>query len=108
MFFNRVASFFVYLDEPIAENMTDDAGGETWFPYIEIKGEGADGERKWRKHEEDGTAFRPRRGNGVFWVNLHANGTGDWRVQHAGLPLGDGMKTAMNIWPRRFYEGRQV
>ncbi|TVY85984.1 putative prolyl 4-hydroxylase, partial [Lachnellula willkommii] len=117
--FNRVASFFVYLDEyeyvPEAGDERDgdgdgDVGGETWFPYIETRGEGegrgqgnGNGNGKWRKHEDGGTAFRPRRGNAVFWVNLHGNGTGDQRVQHAGLPLREGVKTAMNIWPRRVY-----
>ncbi|TVY21570.1 Prolyl 4-hydroxylase 13 [Lachnellula arida] len=115
--FNRVASFFVYLDESEASlkkggerdgDGDGDVGGETWFPYIETRGEGkgnGNGGKKWRKHEDGGTAFRPRRGNAVFWVNLHGNGTGDERVQHAGLPLREGVKTAMNIWPRRVYGG---
>ncbi|TVY23685.1 Prolyl 4-hydroxylase [Lachnellula hyalina] len=112
--FNRVASFFVYLDglelESESETETEvglkkgggDVGGETWFPYIE-SGRGREGKGKWRNHEDGGTAFVPRRGSVVFWVNLHANGTGDERVQHAGLPLRGGVKTAMNIWPRRVY-----
>lgn len=94
--FNRVASFFVYLEGECE-------GGETWFPHIDIKGEG---EGKWKKYERDGekgTAFVPRGGNALFWVNLHQNGTGDERTVHAGLPLLDGRKTAMNIWPRKFY-----
>lgn len=49
-------------------------------------------------------AFRPVRGNALFWVNLDANGTGDSRTLHAGLPLQDGLKTAMNIWPRQYYD----
>jgi prolyl 4-hydroxylase len=77
------------------------SGGETWFPYIDVKGLG---EGKWRKLEGDGgMAFAPRGGNALFWVNLHANGTGDERTVHAGLPLIEGRKTAMNIWPRKFY-----
>lgn len=76
------------------------AGGETWFPDIEVNGEG---EGKWRMYEEGGTAFRPVKGNAVFWVNLYGNGTGDRRMRHAGLPLMEGVKTAMNIWPRRVY-----
>ncbi|KAL2271363.1 hypothetical protein VTJ83DRAFT_734 [Remersonia thermophila] len=74
--------------------------------------EGAGGEKKamqltpplWREHEEGGLAFRPVAGNAIFWVNLHTNGTGDMRTVHAGLPLGSGRKTAMNIWPRQYYE----
>ncbi|KAE8442562.1 hypothetical protein EG329_003049 [Mollisiaceae sp. DMI_Dod_QoI] len=99
--FNRVASFFVYLDEKEIE------GGETWFPFVRAR-EGK-GEVKWMRREgkgeeEGGTMFVPKRGNALFWVNLHANGTGDERVVHAGLPLQEGRKTAMNIWPRKFYK----
>ncbi|TVY62329.1 Prolyl 4-hydroxylase, partial [Lachnellula suecica] len=90
VFVNRVASFFVYLDTPGRS-----AGGETWFPHIDIdidveesdgKGKG-EMEGRWRRHEQGGVAFRPQRGSAVFWVNLWGNETGDWRVQHAGLPL---------------------
>lgn len=101
--FNRIASFFVYLD---GHNVT---GGETWFPYVEAReGMGAGKwmrrEGKGKEGEEGGTVFMPKRGNALFWVNLHANGTGDERVVHAGLPLSGGRKTAMNIWPRKFYK----
>lgn len=109
---NRVASFFAILQDNCTE-------GETHFPYIrgiagpnpwETDGDGEqDGNvgmvRPWRNHEEGGLAFRPIKGNAIFWVNLFANGTGDNRVIHAGLPLGDGLKTAMNIWPRQYYRG---
>lgn len=109
--FNRVASFFATLQD----NCTD---GETYFPYIGDRpaslgdvGSGVSvGSRRWeasdpywRQHEDGGLAFRPVRGNAVFWVNLHANGTGDERTMHAGLPVGTGLKTAMNVWPRQFY-----
>ncbi|CAK7225371.1 hypothetical protein SBRCBS47491_005866 [Sporothrix bragantina] len=57
----------------------------------------------WRAHENGGLAFRPIAGNALFWVNLFANGTGDGRTLHAGLPVGEGTKTAMNIWPRAFF-----
>jgi prolyl 4-hydroxylase len=111
---NRVASFFAVLDD----NCT---GGETHFPYIEgiaaqsprrepawvgnwVNAEGEEDIRPlWRAHEDGGLAFRPVAGNAVFWVNLHPNGTGDTRTMHAGLPLGEGTKTAMNIWPRQYY-----
>lgn len=77
-------------------------GGGTWFPYIEAR----ENEGKWTRRigEEGGTVFVPRKGNALFWVNLHGNGTGDERVVHAGLPLLEGRKTAMNVWPRRFYK----
>ncbi len=116
---NRIGSFFVYLDlvEPTlpsnssASNVTKvrdkDIGGETWFPNLNFA-PGKDGDSKWRKHEDGGIAFRPIPGNAVFWVNLHqGNWSGDWRTVHAGLPLkGEGgRKTAMNIWPRRFFKG---
>ena len=57
----------------------------------------------WREHEDGGLAFRPVAGNALFWVNLRPDGTGDERTNHAGLPLVDGLKTAMNIWPRQYY-----
>jgi prolyl 4-hydroxylase len=108
---NRVASFFAVLQD----NCT---GGETHFPHIQgivqtsprrepaWVGDWANvtGQRPlWRTHEDGGLAFRPVAGNAIFWVNLHANGTGDTRTMHAGLPLGEGTKTAMNIWPRQYY-----
>lgn len=102
---NRVASFFVFLEDQCE-------GGETHFPFVEpavlpesLVGQ-ANGEKEqkplWRRHESGGIAFRPVAGNAVFWVNLFANGTGDLRTRHAGLPLDSGRKTAMNIWPRWF------
>jgi prolyl 4-hydroxylase len=104
--FNRPASFFVILRANCSE-------GETWFqgveaPEVAAEGTGGEGEgrqkAKWREYEKGGTAFRPIPGNALFWVNLLPDGRGDKRTMHAGLPVGEGMKTAMNIWPRRFYE----
>lgn len=104
-YFNRWASFFVYLDE-------EAEGGETWFPHlnIPIPLHGSDSEEemgsvKWMKDEKGGTKFLPKKGNALFWVNLHANGTGDERVVHAGREVKEGRKTAMNLWPRVFYGG---
>ncbi|KAK3330015.1 hypothetical protein B0H66DRAFT_43047 [Apodospora peruviana] len=112
---NRVASFFATLQD----NCT---GGETHFPFAKPiappspwgeriwnggltrqKEEGEEVKPLWREHEDGGLAFRPVAGNAIFWVNLHANRTGDARTNHAGLPLVDGLKTAMNIWPRQYY-----
>lgn len=111
--FNRIASFFAVLQD----NCTS---GETYFPYIgerpapdgdfagTIQGAGPgrtwrDSDPVWREHEDGGIAFRPVKGNALFWVNLHADGSGDERTMHAGLRVGEGLKTAMNIWPRHFY-----
>ncbi|KAI1198357.1 hypothetical protein F5X97DRAFT_333375 [Nemania serpens] len=96
--FNRVASFFVILQD----NCT---GGETWFPFIKpVSPQPNEPEesRLWREHEDGGLAFKPVAGNGIFWVNLFPNGTGDMRTVHAGLPVTAGSKTAMNIWPRQY------
>ncbi|KAK7948435.1 uncharacterized protein PG986_009321 [Apiospora aurea] len=102
---NRVASFFAILEDECE-------GGETWFPHIEPPtirsspaSEGEGGKKAvWRVHEDGGVAFRPVASNALFWVNLHANGTGDRRTLHAGLPVDDGLKTAMNIWPRKYHK----
>ena len=48
-----------------------------------------------------GTIFKPRKGCGIFWVNLHETGFGDQRVRHAGLPVHEGEKIGMNIWVKR-------
>ncbi len=99
--YNRVATFFVVLQA----NCT---AGETYFPearpigFSATEGEGWEG-RIWRPHEKGGLAFRPIAGNALFWPNIFANGSGDARTLHAGLPVGEGTKTAMNIWPRTFF-----
>ncbi|KAI1756757.1 hypothetical protein F4782DRAFT_484018 [Xylaria castorea] len=96
--FNRVASFFVILQDTCA-------GGETWFPFIKAispQPKESDEGRLWREHEDGGLAFKPIAGNALFWVNLFPNGTGDTRTVHAGLPVTGGLKTAMNIWPRQY------
>ncbi|KAI1191844.1 hypothetical protein F5B17DRAFT_426187 [Nemania serpens] len=101
--FNRVASFFVILQD----NCT---GGETWFPFIKPvapQPSGQEERRLWREHEDGGLAFKPVAGNGIFWVNLFPNGTGDTRTVHAGLPVTSGLKTAMNIWPRQYRPNSQ-
>jgi len=106
--FNRCASFFVFL----RDNCT---GGETYFPEVDVldKDEGRGGEleglfegkvgRGGGEGAAKGVKFRPIRGNAVFWVNLDEGGKGDRRVVHAGLPVEEGEKIGMNIWPRRFF-----
>ena len=74
-------------------------------PVLVVTGDGEQEERRsWRVHEDGGVAFRPVPGNALLWVNLLADGTGgDERVVHAGLPIADGVKYGMNIWPRTFF-----
>jgi prolyl 4-hydroxylase len=105
VYFNRVASFFVFL----RDNCTR---GETFFPLVEpspaavsnleelYKDKVARGEMDGKSR---GVKFKPIRGNAVFWVNLDPNGKGDRRVVHAGLPVGEGEKIGLNIWPRKFF-----
>jgi prolyl 4-hydroxylase len=94
-YFNRPISIFSFLEDNCTE-------GETYFPFISAQNVGD--ESKYRRHENGGVAFKPIRGNAIFWVNLFANGTGDARTRHAGLPVKDGTKVAMNVWPRKFYQ----
>lgn len=97
--YNRVATFFVVLQSNVTEG-----SGETWFPKVRpITPQAGEGDEVWREHEDGGLAFRPVPGNAIFWVNLLANGTGDARTAHAGLPVKGGVKTGMNIWPRVFF-----
>ncbi|KIW52343.1 hypothetical protein PV05_07985 [Exophiala xenobiotica] len=115
-YYNRVASFFIYLQD-------DCRGGETEFPDLdfavvsaaeqdrlkseEFWNQRIDFSNKPNKHEttEDksasGISFKPRKGSGVFWVNLLPIGYGDERVRHAGLPVEQGQKVGMNIWVKR-------
>lgn len=37
-------------------------------------------------------AVFPKKGAAVYWLNLHANGTGDARTKHAGCPVLVGSK----------------
>lgn len=111
-FYNRVASFFLYLKDECT-------GGATEFPDLKwedvddsfkttIDGE-PDGTEKihWAervsidKSGEGGITFKPRKGSGVFWVNLTPEGLGNEKVSHAGLPVEGGEKVGMNIWVKR-------
>ncbi|KAI4673213.1 uncharacterized protein J4E88_008825 [Alternaria novae-zelandiae] len=103
VYYNRVASFFVFL----RDNCTD---GYTSFPLVEpsssidldglYNGKVAHGEMDG---EVKGIKFKPIQGNAVFWVNLDKHGNGDRRVVHAGLPVGEGEKIGLNIWPRTYF-----
>jgi prolyl 4-hydroxylase len=133
--YNRVASFFIYLEDECV-------GGGTEFPDLKLddsmifagtdgaaeessasqhissilKGKRGEASRTlgfWKERVEidnkeqkssqptRGTTFKPRKGSGIFWVNLHASGFGDQRVKHAGLPVQEGQKVGMNVWVKR-------
>lgn len=109
--YNRVASFFVFL----RDNCTE---GYTYFPSVEPSHSSRDNPasdeqlEKWygdkvargeRNGEPEGVKFKPIKGNAVFWVNIRENGVGDRRLLHAGLPVKEGEKIGLNIWPRKFY-----
>lgn len=95
-------------------------GGETYFPLVDVgeissglAGKVMKGGRSDVEEERDkGVKFKPIIGNAIFWVNLDEQGRGDERVVHAGLPLGEGEKVGLNIWPRRVWrvqeEGEEV
>ncbi|KAB5585621.1 hypothetical protein GE09DRAFT_32328 [Coniochaeta sp. 2T2.1] len=98
--YNRAATIFVVLEN----NST--SGGETWFPRVNVPEPSSGGDHQpqaYRPDPQGGLAFPPQAGNALFWPNLHPNGTGDARVVHAGLPIADGVKHGMNIWPRAFF-----
>ena len=87
---NRLVSFFIYIGD-------DCTGGETNFPYLKAAPADSDA-RKFRRDEGDqGLIVRPVSGNGIMWVNLHKNGTGDERSRHAALQVLEGTKVGMNI-----------
>ncbi|KAJ4296217.1 hypothetical protein N0V90_006262 [Kalmusia sp. IMI 367209] len=108
--FNRPASFFVFL----RDNCTE---GETYFPGVDVlerdRQGGLEGlfggkvRKDGRRGKEGGVRFKPIVGNAIFWVNIGEDGVGDRRVVHAGLPVGEGEKIGMNIWPRKFYEAEE-
>ncbi|KAF2740756.1 hypothetical protein EJ04DRAFT_507772 [Polyplosphaeria fusca] len=96
--YNRIASFFVYLQ-------TDCEGGETWFPNVTIpvadiervKGTWDVGESLNVGSDGAGVKIKLKAGSGLFWVNMQ-DGAGDRRTLHAGLPVERGVKVGMNIW----------
>jgi prolyl 4-hydroxylase len=89
---NRVSSFFVYLSDV-------EKGGETYFPFLQPQTQYMD-TRKFKRPEEDdglGLMIRPLRGNAVFWMNMHNNGSVDERSMHAGMEVKNGTKYGLNI-----------
>lgn len=94
--YNRGASFFIYLEDacvgggthfPEISAWTDDFRLAALQPLISTDGKGI--------------SFQPKKGNGIFWVNLRPDGIGDERLIHAGLPVKQGRKVGMNIWVKR-------
>jgi len=91
---NRAASFFIFLSD-VAE------GGETYFPYLDApRADLPVDETKFRrpKHKDSvGMMLRPVKGNGLFWMNLHKDGTLEERSRHAGMMVKKGTKYGLNI-----------
>ncbi|KAK2756573.1 hypothetical protein FQN54_005466 [Arachnomyces sp. PD_36] len=95
--FNRLSSFYTFMEDGCTE-------GEMHLPGVKaVNYEGAEG--RYREHEGGGVAFKPVRGNAVFWMNMKgADGaTGDDRVKNADLPVGEGEKIVMSVWAKKFY-----
>jgi prolyl 4-hydroxylase len=92
---NRVTSIFVFLE-------ADCTGGETYFPRVVPTASSLiDDGKAIQNGSFEGIMFKPIPGNALFWVNLPDNRIGDERVLHGGLPVHNGTKTGMNIWPLR-------
>lgn len=93
--YNRLGTLFVYLAD-------DCVGGGTYFPRLPAVLSDAESGKFSREEVNPDTGMglvvRPRKGNAVFWLNLHMNGTGDARVRHAGLPVHSGVKLGINLW----------
>lgn len=68
----RIVTFLVYLNEEFQ-------GGETSFPRI-------------------GKQIEPRTGRCVRFSGCEADGRTIWASEHAGLPVTEGVKYALNIW----------
>ncbi|KAM3496075.1 hypothetical protein MY3957_000532 [Beauveria namnaoensis] len=94
---NRLASIFAYLDD-------DCIGGETHFPELGPISTTMDSRKFRLEGSGKGLYVKPRKGSAILWNNLHANGSGDLRVAHAGLPVLSGRKIGMNIWSKFFLD----
>ena len=94
---NRLGSVFAYLED-------DCTRGETFFPELPGVSPTADGDKFALPDGGKGLLVKPRRGNAVFWNNLHANGSGDLRTAHAGLQVEAGVKIGLNIWSSYFFD----
>lgn len=98
---NRLGSVFTYLED-------DCIGGETYFPSIKGVSATADGNKFTRTRSGMGLLVKPRRGNAVFWNNLHSNGSGDERTAHSGLAVTKGTKMGMNLWSHYYFDSPMI
>lgn len=98
---NRLASIFAYLED-------DCTGGETHFPELNPISTTMDFHKFRLEDTGKGLYVKPRRGSAILWNNLHANGSGDLRVAHAGLPVLSGRKIGMNIWSKFFFDSPMI
>ena len=75
-------------------------GGGTEFPRLNIRGR-EDGQSICEIVQCDnsqGTTFKVKPGNAVYWENFRADGKGFDETWHAGLPVEKGVKVGLNIW----------
>jgi prolyl 4-hydroxylase len=97
---HRIASFFVFLEDACT-------GGETYFPYLTAAPPASDGRKFSRPNnagdDATGLLVKPLKGNAIFWLNFHPNGTADERTLHSGLEIKDGVKYGMNILVQSCY-----
>ncbi|KAI9599071.1 hypothetical protein BDF19DRAFT_429988 [Syncephalis fuscata] len=49
-----------------------------------------------------GISVPPKKNDGVFWLNVNADGEEDIKTNHAGEPVLSGQKWAINIWPHKW------
>jgi prolyl 4-hydroxylase len=70
----RLVTILCYVNEV-------EQGGNTEFPSL-----------------NDDLQVEPRAGRAVLWQNVLPNGLPDARTVHAGAPVEDGVKYALNIW----------
>lgn len=101
----RVSSFMAWVDA--SEELV---GGGTEFPMLETRSEGeicrfieceseVDVEdTQVKETKSEGTIFKVKPGNAVYWENFAADGRGFQETWHAGLPVKKGHKVGLNIW----------
>ena len=92
---NRGSTFFVTLD-------ADCENCGTQFPRVAMDWRGRD--KRWcdlvECENNDAVTIKAKPGSAVYWQNLDADGYGNPKTLHAGLPVPEGKKIGMNIWTR--------